>query len=156
VPTAGSFRLQALDTARDVLYDLGPAPAPPPIPDADAPNGRCTWGDPVDGLTEMDPGIIRFTDATTLRARYGRDTCAKRAPKRTERARDLPKVTGSAKMITPQPPGRARADPTRPEKAAPAGSATTERAPAAVPGRGGGLVNAAGGRLVGAKGDSPF
>jgi hypothetical protein len=102
VHVAGGFRLQALDTAKDALYDLGPAPAPPPQEVATGDGGRCDWGDPVDGVTPMDPGIVRFTDAHTLTVSYGADNCTTRAPKRRVQTWDLDRVVASQKMVWPR------------------------------------------------------
>jgi hypothetical protein len=104
VPTAGGFRLQVLDPVADRLYDLGPAPAPPPAEDAQGSEGRCDWGDPVDGLTVLDPGILELPDAHTLRASDGADQCQARANKRRTRSWDLDRVVKSARPIAPGPP----------------------------------------------------
>jgi hypothetical protein len=100
---AGRFRLQVLDVAADALFDVGPAPAPPPDSFyAEEHRRRCAWGDPIDGVVEMDAGIVRFIDAHTLRASYGADSCLKRAARRREQSWDLDKIVGGRKPFPPE------------------------------------------------------
>ncbi len=70
--------LYVLDTERDIVRKLGPAPAPPP-PNALARDtckgepfkwGTC-WGD---GYVEMDSGIVRFKSENVLEVGYGDDS----------------------------------------------------------------------------------
>ena len=106
----GRFRLQVLDTTKDALYDLGRPPAPPPLSEDDASDsdhdGRWDWGTPVGGLVEMDPGIITFSDAHTLRVSYGADTIKRRAGRRRQRSWDLERTIAAGRMI---PAAEARA-----------------------------------------------
>ena len=102
---AGRFRVQVLDTAGDALYDVGPAPAPPPDAFfAEERRRRCDWGDPVDGVVEMEAGIVRFVDDHTLRVSTGADGCLKRAIRRREQTWDLDKVVGRGRKLLPPPP----------------------------------------------------
>jgi hypothetical protein len=106
---AGRFRLQLLDAAKDALFDLGRPPAPPPAEDPpDEGRGRWQWGDPIDGLVEMDPGIITFVDAHTLRASYGADTWKRRASRRTAKTWDLERASSGASTAVPSPSGRSK------------------------------------------------
>jgi hypothetical protein len=89
---AGRFRLQLLDAAKDALFDLGRPPAPPPQEEPPEEPGRWQWGDPVDGVVEMDPGIITFVDARTLRVSTGADTWKRRGQRRQIRSWDLERV----------------------------------------------------------------
>jgi hypothetical protein len=97
------FRLEVLDTVNDGLYELGQPPAPPPDahPVAKTSSGEWDWGDPIDTVTEMDPGIITFPDDHTLRVSYGRDTPAGRAPKRTAKSWDLRQVIAKRRPVAP-------------------------------------------------------
>lgn len=53
------FRLHVLDADNDEIADTDPAPAPPPTDfKCDPPPRPHQWGDEVDGLVEMDAGII--------------------------------------------------------------------------------------------------
>jgi hypothetical protein len=84
--TAGA--LYVLDIERDVVKELGPAPAPPPKALArDICNGEpfewgTCWGD---GYVEMDTGIIRFKSEDVLEVSYGDDSPRARAKKRRVR-----------------------------------------------------------------------
>ncbi|HXJ20286.1 MAG TPA: hypothetical protein VMT03_08635 [Polyangia bacterium] len=97
------FRLQVLDTVKDALYELGQPPAPPPEPHpvAEGSGREWDWGDPIDGVTEMDPGIVTFPDDHTLRVTYGRDTARGRAAKRTVRTWDLQQVVAKRRPVGP-------------------------------------------------------
>ncbi len=101
-----SFRLQVLDTVNDALYQLGLPPAPPPDPNPmpRSSTGEWDWGDPIDGVTEMDPGVITFPDDHTLRVTYGRDTWRGRAPQRKARAWDLRQVVAKQRPLKPAAP----------------------------------------------------
>ena len=91
---AGRFRVQLLDAVKDALYDLGRPPVPPPAEDPPEEGGsRWQWGDPIDGVVDMDPGIITFVDAHTLRVTYGADTWKRRASRRTAKTWDPERVT---------------------------------------------------------------
>jgi len=74
--------LYVLDIERDVVKELGPAPAPPPnVLARDTCNGEpfewgTCWGD---GYVEMDPGIIRFKSEDVLEVSYGDDSPPARA-----------------------------------------------------------------------------
>jgi len=98
-----SFRLQVLDSVNDALYELGLPPAPPPDPHpiAKGSGGEWDWGDPIDGVTDMDPGIITFPDDRTLRVTYGRDGAAGRARQRTARVWDLRQVVARRRPVEP-------------------------------------------------------
>ena len=102
----GRFRLQVLDTARDALCDLGRPPAPPPLSEDDAsefePDEGWDWGAPVDGLVQMDPGIMTFSDPHTIRVSYGADTIKRRAGRRHQRSWDLERTVATGRMIPPQ------------------------------------------------------
>jgi len=99
---AGRFRLQVLDVAADALYDVGPAPAPPPDSFyAEERRRRCDWGDPIDGVVALDEGIVRFVDDHTLRVSYGADSCLKRAARRREQSWDLEKIVGRGRKLLP-------------------------------------------------------
>jgi hypothetical protein len=101
----GPFRLQVLDTTKDALYDLGRPPAPPPPSEDDAfeydPADGWDWGTPVGGLVQMDPGIITFSDARTIRVSYGADTIKRRAGRRHQRSWDLERTVARGRMIPP-------------------------------------------------------
>jgi len=101
----GRFRLQVLDTIKDALYDLGRPPAPPPVNEDDAsafdPHVGWDWGAPVDGVVQMDPGIITFSDAHTIRVSYGADTIKRRAGRRRQRSWDLERTVATGRMIPP-------------------------------------------------------
>ncbi len=69
--------LYVLDIERDVVRELGPAPAPPSnalakdtCKDEPFEWGTC-WGD---GYVEMDPGIIQFKSENVLQVSYGDDS----------------------------------------------------------------------------------
>jgi hypothetical protein len=100
---AGRFHLQVLDTTKDALYDLGRPPAPPPLSEDDAseydPADGWDWGTPVDGVVQMDPGIITFSDAHTIRVSYGADTIKRRAGRRRQRSWDLERAVATGRMI---------------------------------------------------------
>jgi hypothetical protein len=100
---AGRFRLQVLDAENDALHDLGRPPAPPPNEDPpdDDDRGRWQWGDPVDGMVQLEPGILTFVDPHTLRATYGADGWKRRAPRRTARTWNLEKVAAAASIKLP-------------------------------------------------------
>ncbi|MBI5489415.1 MAG: hypothetical protein HY905_18930 [Deltaproteobacteria bacterium] len=85
------FRLHVLDLEKDEIAEVGPAPAPPPTDfKCDPPPQPHQWGDEVDGLVEMDAGIIVFSaDERRLTASYGDDTCAARSAQRTTREWNL-------------------------------------------------------------------
>ncbi len=101
----GRFRVQVLDTAGDALYDVGAAPAPPPDAFyAEEGRRRCDWGDPVDGVVEMDAGIVRFVDERTLRISMGADSCVKRATRRREQTWDLDKIVARGRKLLPPLP----------------------------------------------------
>lgn len=80
--------LYVLDTERDVVKELGSAPAPPPSALArDICKGEpfawgTCWGD---GYVEMDPGIMRFRSEDVLEVSYGNDGPDGRAKKRRVR-----------------------------------------------------------------------
>jgi len=99
----GRFRLQLLDTTKDALYDLGRPPAPPPLSEDDAseyePADGWDWGAPVDGFVQMDPGIITFSDAHTVRVSYGADTITRRAGRRRQRSWDLERTVAKGRTI---------------------------------------------------------
>jgi len=103
------FRLQLLDTVNDALYELGQPPAPPPDPQTTVKGEghEWDWGDPIDGVTQMDPGIISFPDDHTLRVSFGRDTFRARAKHRTTRSWDLRQVVAKRRpvKVTTTPPG---------------------------------------------------
>ena len=95
-------RLYAFDTTTDVLVELGPPPAPPPLTAEDLkyPMARemlGPWIAPERHYTELDPTIWRFTSPTTLEVSYGRDTFRKRSPRRTIKRFDLTQQADSAK-----------------------------------------------------------
>lgn len=77
--------LHVLDTERDVVKELGPAPPPPTDRLArDICKGQpymwgTCWGD---GYVEMDTGIIRFKSEDVLEVSYGDDKPLARAKKR--------------------------------------------------------------------------
>ncbi len=103
------FRLEVLDTVNDALYELGQPPAPPPDahpvePTAKGSGAEWDWGDPIDGVTEMDPEIITFPDNHTLRVTYGRDTVRGRGPKRSVRTWDLRQVVAKRRPVAPAKP----------------------------------------------------
>lgn len=110
------FRLELLDTVNDALYELGQPPAPPPDPKTTVKGEghEWDWGDPIDGVTEMDAGIVTFPDDHTLRVSFGRDTFRGRANHRTVRSWDLRQVVAKRRpvKVTAQPPGPK--DPTPP------------------------------------------
>jgi hypothetical protein len=95
------FRLEVLDVARDALFELGPAPRPPPEPSYEPEAGHWGWADPVDGLVDMDPGILTFPDDHTLRATYGADTYRRRAAHRSVRSWDLADVVSKRRPLKP-------------------------------------------------------
>jgi len=84
--TAGT--LYVLDIERDVVKELGPAPAPPPNALArDICKGEpfewgTCWGD---RYVEMDAGIISFKSEDVLDVSYGDDSARARAKKRSIR-----------------------------------------------------------------------
>ncbi len=86
----GPIQVYVLDVASEQLAAVGKPPAPPPTTfQCDEPRAH-VWGDEADGLVEMDPDVIVFsTDEQRITLRYGKDTCAARAPKRTELERKL-------------------------------------------------------------------
>lgn len=102
----GRFRLQVLDTTKDALYDLGRPPAPPPLSEDDASEYDAAdgwdWGTPINGVVQMDPGIITFFDAHTIRVSYGADTITRRAGRRRPRSWDLERTVATGRMIAPQ------------------------------------------------------
>jgi len=77
--------LYVLDIERDVVKELGPAPAPPPNALArDICKGEpfewgTCWGD---RYVEMDVGIISFKPDDVLEVSYGDDSLRARAKKR--------------------------------------------------------------------------
>ncbi|MES1207513.1 MAG: hypothetical protein ABUS79_16375, partial [Pseudomonadota bacterium] len=74
-----------LDTSRDTIRRLGPAPAPPPVHgfESDEP---FDWGTGwADGYGAIEPSVLRFEAPDVLVATYGRDTPKARAKKRTVR-----------------------------------------------------------------------
>jgi len=100
------FRLELLDTVNDALYELGQPPAPPPDPQTvtKGEGHEWDWGDPIDGVTEMDPGIITFPDDHTLRVSFGHDTFRERAKRRTVRTWDLRQVVAKRRPVKPAAP----------------------------------------------------
>jgi hypothetical protein len=89
-------RLYALRTTTDVLVELGPPPAPPPLSSEElrlpmASSMVWPWGAPERHYTELGPAIWRFANPTTLEVSYGRDTLRKRSPWRTLKRFDLTK-----------------------------------------------------------------
>jgi hypothetical protein len=74
--------LYALDLERDVVKELGPAPAPPPnalmrdVCKGEPFEWGTCWGD---GYIEMDKGIIRFKSEDVLEVSYGDDSSSVRA-----------------------------------------------------------------------------
>jgi len=102
--SAGRFRLQLYDAVQDALYDVGRPPAPAPDPDAVYDDdGGWDWGDPIDGLTEMDPGTIVFSDPHTLQVSYGADTRKRRARQRQTKSWDLARVSAGRSLAAPRP-----------------------------------------------------
>jgi hypothetical protein len=103
------FRLELLDTVNDALYELGQPPAPPPDPQrtTKGEGHDWDWGDPIDGMTDMDAGIITFPDDHTLRVSFGRDTFRARAKRRTVRSWDLRQVVAKRRpvKVPATPPG---------------------------------------------------
>lgn len=81
--TAGT--LYVLDIERDVVKELGPAPAPPPnaltrdICKGEPFEWGTCWGD---RYVEMDAGIISFKSEDVLDVSYGDDSARARAKKR--------------------------------------------------------------------------
>lgn len=77
--------LYVLDSERDVVKELGPAPAPPTnvltrgICKSEPYEWGTCWGD---GYVEMDTGIIRFKSEHVLEVSYGDDKPLARAKKR--------------------------------------------------------------------------
>jgi hypothetical protein len=69
--------------------------------------GRAIDPTPIDGVTQMDPGIISFPDDHTLRVSFGRDTFRARAKHRTTRSWDLRQVVAKRRpvKVTTTPPG---------------------------------------------------
>ena len=84
--------LYVLDSERDIIRELGPAPAPPPNELAsDVCNGEpfewgTCWGD---GYVEMDKGILRFRSEGILEVSYGNDGPSARVKTRRIRRFDL-------------------------------------------------------------------
>lgn len=107
---AGPFRLQVLDTTKDALYDLGRPPAPPPLSEDEAsqlePDEGWDWGSPIDGFVQMDPGIITFSDAHTIRVSYGADTIKRRSRQRRQRSWDLARAVAMGRMLRSPPAPR--------------------------------------------------
>jgi hypothetical protein len=84
--------LYVLDTKRDVVRKLGPAPAPPPDAQLSdiCQNDPFEWGSCwADGYKEMDADIILFKSETELEVSYGKDGPTQRAKKRRVRRYSL-------------------------------------------------------------------
>jgi hypothetical protein len=85
----GPTRLHVYDVRNDRMRELGPAPAPPPLPPdewhyiEEEHQAWGHWGDfGSDGLIDLDAGIVVFDGPETLHASYGRDTYKSRAKSR--------------------------------------------------------------------------
>jgi hypothetical protein len=95
-------RLYALHTSIDVLVELGPPPAPPPLSSEElrlpmASDMVWPWHAPERHYTELGPGIWRFANPTRLDVSYGPDTVRKRSPRRWIKRFDLTKPDAPTK-----------------------------------------------------------
>ena len=84
--------LFVLDTEKDKINVLGPAPAPPPLSPESSGNEegvRWGWNQPEAGFLPLEPGIIGFEGDHILKISYGEDTWRKRAKERRIRMWDL-------------------------------------------------------------------
>lgn len=74
-----------LDTTRDTIRRLGPAPSPPPVENFDS-DEPFDWGTGwADGYRAIEASVLRFEAPNVVVATYGRDTHKARAKKRTVR-----------------------------------------------------------------------
>ncbi len=98
-PTAESQKasLYVLDLDRDALWRLDDPPAPPPLPakilaDKEEAENGYAWEAPERHFGPIEPEIMSFVDAHTLRASYGKDDPRHRAKTRHEKRWDLSSV----------------------------------------------------------------